>query len=429
MKKRWVAAAAVLLMMLCAAGAGALELPDTACFSPGLAAARDAARAGEGIHVSASVRVDSALYARDLSVLSAMLEGTQFIYDGAEDRDALTIMRGGEALFTGAIDRSAEAAVVTLDGEAYRLEDAPLELGLLLGMELPEGTLSEALLSAPRPSLLERLPLVEVADWLETLTAGTQLAGGLAVTQDFAVERTLSDDGTRVTKLSLSGAAALGDGESWTVSGAMQQTVGNAPKTTAELTVARDKDNTFTVTLSSTRKNTVTRRDRAGENAVDTVLKASGRLGGYSVTTQLTLRLRNEWTADDEKLVEKIVISAELGHTDKTPGRRMQRLNDLNLKLRQAISMTTGAQDGPLTFADSVTLNFKMDGNDLAAGSAQLTVRVGGEELAVQQEAVQVREATAQELAGAAQQAVQDIAGRLWAQMGAQEREKISSGL
>ena len=173
----------------------------------------------------------------------------------------------------------------------------------------------------------------------------------------------------------------------------------------------------------------MTRRDRAGSAAVDTVLKSSGRLGGYSVVTQLTLRLRNEWTADDGKLSEKIVISAELGHTDKTPGRRMQRLNDLNLKLRQAISMTTGAQDGPLTFADSVTLDFKMDGNDLAAGSAQLSVRVGGEELAVQPEAVQVREATAQELAQAVQEAVLDIASGVWAQLDAQDRGKISSGL
>lgn len=429
MKKRWAAVAAVLLMALCAAGVSAMELPDTVCFSPGLAAVWAAAAAGEGVHVSASVSVDSALYARDLSVLSAMLEGTQFLYDGAEDRDALTIMRGGEALFSGAIDRSGEAAVVTLDGEGYRLEEIPTALCALLGMELPEGTLGEALLSAPRPSLLERLPLAEAADWLETLTAGTQLAGGIAVTQDFAVERTLSDDGARVTKLSLSGAVALGDGESWSVSGTMQQTVGSTPKTTAELTIARDKDNTLTITLSSTRKSTVTRKNRAGENAVDTVLKSSGRLGGYSVTTQLTLRLRNEWTADDEKLSEKIVISAELGHTDKTPGRRMQRLNDLNLKLRQAISMTTGAQDGPLTFADSATLDFKMDGNDLVAGSAQLSIRVGGEDLAVQQEAVQVREATAQELSEAAQGVVLDIASRLWAQLDAQDRGKISSGL
>ena len=106
----------------------------------------------------------------------------------------------------------------------------------------------------------------------------------------------------------------------------------------------------------------------------------------------------------------------------------MQRLNDLNLKLRQAISMTTWAVDRPPTFTDSVTLDFKMDGNALAAGSAQLSVRVGGDDLTVQQEA-QVRSATAEELSGAVQEAVLDIARRIWAQLDAADREKIAAGL
>ena len=106
----------------------------------------------------------------------------------------------------------------------------------------------------------------------------------------------------------------------------------------------------------------------------------------------------------------------------------MQRLNDLNLKLRQAISMTTWAVDRPPTFTDSVTLDFKMDGNALAAGSAQLSVRVGGYDLTEQQEA-QVRSATAEELSGAVQEAVLDIARRIWAQLDAADREKIAAGL
>ena len=426
MKRRWAAAAAALLA-LCAAGAHAQELPDTACFSPGLAAARDAAQAGESLHVTATVDVDSALYARDLSVLSAMLEGTRFIYDGTEDTDALSIERGGETIFSGALAREEDGVLVVMNGEGYRLESASQALCALLGVAEPEAAASEALARAPRPSLLERLPLADAADWLETLTAGTELGGGYAVTQGFTVERTLSDDGTRVTKLKLAGAVARGE-ESWTIGGTMQQTVGNAPKTTAEVSIARDKSSTLTLSLSSTRKSTVTRRDKAGQTAVDTVLKCSGKLEGYSVATQLTLRLRNDWTADDEKLTEKVVISAELGHTDKTPGRRMQRLNDFSLKLRNAISVTTWAVDRPPTLTDSVTLDFKMDGNTFAAGSAQLSVAVGGKEPA-DVAAEQVREADGAELLQAVQQAVREMAAKIWAQLDEQDRGKITSGL
>ena len=427
MKRRWAAAAAALLA-LCVAGAHAQEQPDTACISPGLVAARDAAQAGGNLHVTATVDVDSALYARDLSVLSAMLEGTQFIYDGTESTDALTIERGGDTLFSGVLGRGEDRALVVLNGEGYRVESAAQALCALLGIAEPETAMSDALARAPRPSLLERLPLSDVADWLETLTAGMELGGGYMVTQGFTVERTLSDDGTRVTKLKLAGAVARGGEESWTIGGTMQQTVGNTPKTTAEVSIARDKSSTLTLSLSSTRKSTVTRRDKAGQIAVDTVLRCSGKLGGYSVATKLTLRLRNDWTADDEKLTEKVVISAELGHTDKTPGRRMQRLNDFSLKLRNAISVTTWAVDRLPTLTDSVTLDFKMDGNTLAAGSAQLSIVVGGKESA-DVEAEQTREADGAELLEAVQQAVREMAAKIWAQLDEKDRGKIPSGL
>ena len=286
-------------------------------------------------------------------------------------------------------------------------------------------TADEALMRAPMPSMLTQLPLADVAAWLETLEAGTRLAG-LTLEQPVALERTLSEDGTRVSKLGLAGALTDADGAVWSLSGTLQQT--GAAKTTAEITAALDKDNTFTLTLTSTRKSTVTRRDKAGQAQVDTVLKSSGRLAGNSITTQLTLRLRNDWTADGEALTEKIVLSAELGHTDKTPGRRMQRLNDLNIKLRQAITMTTREADGPLELSDSVTLDFKMDGTDFAVGSAKLAIRVGGVQTPAAV-AAQPREADAQTLREAVQEAVIGIAQGIWAQMSESQRGRITNGL
>lgn len=428
MKIRWAAAAAALLT-LSTGCACAQTLPGTDCFSPGLAAVRDAVGAGEGLRVTASsVKVSDALYARDLSVLSAMLEGTQFLCESGPDKDALTIVRGGETLLSGALVQEEDAAVVKLNGEAFRVEDRREALSALLGTALPEVSLPEALRHAPVPSLLERLPLADAADWLETLTQDTLLPGGFRVTQDFALERTLSDDGTRVTRLTLSGAVAREGEEAWQVSGKMQQTNGNPPKTTAEVTIARDKDNTFTLTYSSTRKNTVTRKDKAGQAQVDTVLKSVGRLAGHSVTTQLKLRLTNDWTADAEKLAEKISISAELGHTDKTPGRRMQRLNDLNIKLRNAIRITTLAAGGPLELSDSVTLDFKMDGNAVAAGSAQLLAVVGDDAASAVEDAQDIRGGV-QELSEAAQQAIVLLAQRVVGQLGEADRNRITNGL
>ena len=436
MKIRWAAAA---LLTLCASGACAQELPGTDCFSPGLAAVMEAVQAGKGLHVTATVGVDSALYARDLSVLADMLAGTEFSCDSTAGRDALCITRGGETIFSGAVEQAEDAVIVELNGEAYRVQDAQTVLSALTGVPVQTATPDEALtdagvqaanadkalMRAPTPSMLTQLPLADVAAWLETLEAGTRLAG-LTLEQPVALERTLSEDGTRVTKLGLAGALTDADGAVWSLSGTLQQT--GAAKTTAEITAALDKDNTFTLTLTSTRKSTVTRRDKAGQAQVDTVLKSSGRLAGNSITTQLTLRLRNDWTADGEALTEKIVLSAELGHTDKTPGRRMQRLNDLNIKLRQAITMTTREADGPLELSDSVTLDFKMDGTDFAVGSAKLAVRVGGGQTPAAV-AAQPREADAKTLREAVQEAVIGIAQGIWAQMSESQRGRITNGL
>ena len=123
-------------LLLCGA-ARAQTVPSNAAFSPGLMkwAALEATR--PPVSAEASVKLDKALYARDLSVLAAMLKGTTFIYHGGEAGETLSICRDGETLGLYALPQS-EA----LDG------------------------LSSALLGK---AVLERVPLQAIAAWLEGL--------------------------------------------------------------------------------------------------------------------------------------------------------------------------------------------------------------------------------------------------------------------
>lgn len=277
-------------------------------------------------------------------------------------------------------------------------------------------------------AILERVPLESVAQWFESLEAGTALDGGFAVTQAFAVERTMSDDGTRLTRIDVTGALAREGEAPWALSGWLRQPAGRAPKDTFELTLRQDEHNYFDLSYSSTRQSNVTRKDKAGENRVDTTLKAVGKLAGSTISTRLTVYLRNNWMADGESLTEKVVVNSTLTHEDKTPGRRMQRLNAVEASLRNAVQLTTREGDTAFSAADEVTCNVKMDSNTFLEGSAAVTLTVGGEA----EPAVGPAPSSEAEPGGireAAQQAVTELAAKLYAQLGEGTKEKIAAGL
>lgn len=50
-----------------------------------------------------------------------------------------------------------------------------------------------------------------------------------------------------------------------------------------------------------------------------TTIKSVGKLDGNAVNTVLKVNQKNEWTADGEKLNEKITVSVNMTHKDNTP--------------------------------------------------------------------------------------------------------------
>jgi len=338
-----------LLLAMLASGAHALELPSNAVFSPGLVRFAALEGAGAGVHAEAEIDVDKAAYARDLSVLGDMLSGTTFVYDGTAEGETLRIEKNGQTL------------------GAYALEEnAALDV---LGEKLA-GT-----------AVLERVPLASVAAWLEGLKTGDALAFGFSVAQPFALERTLSDDGTRLTKVQLSG-ALVKDGQMWQVSGFLRQPAGRAPKDTFEITLAQDEKNTLELLYSALRENEVTKKNREGTASVRTTLRLVGKLDGYGISSRLNVTMKNRWTADGEKLSERVSVTAGLTHQDNTPGRRYLRLNSVEAENKHVIRLTTReGQAESVEFTDEITLDVTMDSNTALSAGADVRVRAGGEVL------------------------------------------------
>jgi len=366
--------ALLLVMCLAFSCASAQTLPDLTVFSPGLTRMSEKLGQGEKVEMTAELGVKDMLYARDVSLLQAMLSGTQLAYTGSgtleAGGDALTLSRGEETLFSAELIRDGENAELSVNERVFGLDLSDDGWGELAAAG---DALSEA-------ALVNRVPLLSVCEAVEGLAAGELLMGGFAAAEPFAVERTMSDDGTRLTKINISGSIAREGEAPWAVSGFLRQPAGRAPKDTAEITFARDADNTLTATYSSTRSQSVSQKDKKGRVIVETALKLSGKLGGYGVTTNLKVRMQNDWTADGENLSEKMVITVTLGHTDRTPGRRMQRLNDMSAKLR--CEMTVKSQETantPVSIAETSSISAAFDGNTFLDVSVTGDALVGGE--------------------------------------------------
>ena len=418
MKKRLMIA---LMLALCCLASGALSqtLPGVEVFSPGLVQLCRKAGDGEPVAMRATMTAADIAYARDLSVLGSMLSGTTFEYAGwggfEQGGDRLSIIKNDEALLSAGLDRGEASASLTLNGQAFAVD--------LSGAQTALDT-ADALSGV---SILERVPLTSVCAWIEGLSAGDALPLGFTVAQAFAVERTMSDDGTRLTRIDISGSIAREGEAPWVIEGYLRQPAGRSPKDTFELTAVQDADNSLELSYSSVRQSEITRKDRDGTASVDTTLKAAGKLSGSKVTSRLTVYLRNAWTADGESLSEKITVNATLGHTDNRPGLRMQRLNDISAKLRFVLGLTTqeDAQE-VIAVSDSATLSVVLDSNTFLDCAADMTFSVGGERAQEEQAA---QPAPQEQLEGALQEAVVSLARALYPTLSESAKEKTEAGL
>ena len=120
MKLRWIVA--LLLAMAFASTASAQTLPGVEVFSPGLVRVSEKLGCGERVEMTAELRAEDMFYARDLSVLGAMLDGTTLAYEGvgtsAAGSDQMTLSRGGETLLSLGCVRTGQGAQAQVNGQA-----------------------------------------------------------------------------------------------------------------------------------------------------------------------------------------------------------------------------------------------------------------------------------------------------------------------
>lgn len=420
MKRKPTMLLAAALLTLTAA-ASAQELPSNALFSPGLAAMSETLGAGGGLAVTAQFTADEALYARDISIFSDMLSGAAFAYEGAPGYDALTIARGGETLLDLALWESESGAVAAINGEGYALDEAQLSSETIAAFRRAD----EFLLGTP---ILERAPLADVAAWIAGLETGDELIAGWRVTLPFSIERTMSDDGTRLTRIDIDGAVADPGGGGWSVSGHLRQPAGRAPKDTFEIEIRQDEQNFIQLSYSALRENEIIRKNKEGETKVSSSVKAAGEIGGYAVSARLIVNAANHWktAGEGEPLTENITLRTTVGYTDRNPASAKCNRDDLAATMRHELRVVTAEGDANVSVTDEASAEITTGGEGLLAGTMVLAASAGPDAPGEADQAPEGEAATLEDIGDALGRAVRSMSAALHAQLGDAYREKIA---
>ena len=176
------------------------------------------------------------------------------------------------------------------------------------------------------------------------------------------------------------------------------------------------------------RKSEIEQKNRKGTASVAAAFKLAGKIDGYSVWTTLKVNTQNNWTADGEKLNEKITVTAKLAHKDNTPGKRMQRLNQVDVVNKNILRITTTEDESDTqSFTDEMSLKIDMDSNTFLEGGMKLSVTVGGE--APKAVGTDAQPADGQEVQAAFDSAIQTLSARLYAQLDEKTKQAIADGL
>lgn len=415
---------ALLLLVVTAACACAQELPGVDCFSPGFVELNERMKQGQAVSAEATLTAEHAFYARNLSVLKTLLDGTTLNYRGGGDTDELTLSRNGETLMRAALTADETQARLMLDGQTMDISEL---LGLTATPDEAQSAKADFAARIQETPILERAALTDMADTLENAKAGELLLPSVTVVRPFSVSRTMSDDGERMTKIHVDGSVRMG-GEAWTITGFIRHPGGKAPKDTAELVIEKDERSRLELTYSVLRKSEIEQKNRKGTASIAATFKLAGKIDGYAVHTTLRVNAQNNWTADGEKLNEKITVTATLAHKDNTPGKRMQRLNQVDAVNKNILRITTtDGGDDALNFTDDMSLKIEMDGNTFLEGGMKLSVTVGGE--APEAVGAEAQPADGQTVQAAFDSAVRALSTRLYAQLGEKTKQAIADGL
>ena len=411
--------------LVCTAGAEGFTTPSPECVSPGLInwMRQDFSKNILSIHAGGTVK--ELFHIRDLSVFQNLLSLIRMdIQAGVTDGRNVTRvqMRAGDDLLSEFLYTLSNGELLfSVDGKQYRISEKEME------DVSGAGQCARCLETAYRLLLTDEFPArPDLTKISENIGSGEffRQIDGLEVA-NISVTETRTED-QRLTQLDLSGSFFC-MGESWSINGTISSTDGNKPADNAELQIQKDADNRLNVVLTSKNTTEKQNRNRRGTVTGNCRITVTGKRNGYDVKYGVSRKIKNEWELDGSSLREKVTLTFSADWSDKTPELKYRHLNTGNMVWKNIISMETDAPgESPADLHDNVSIELKMDGENVIIATADVRLGKDDGSLAVPDGGESVTRGEAEAITASV---VEKVSRKLYYMMDSRYRNKINQGL
>ena len=415
MKKRIIAAALTVLMLLGALPALAQEEPGRDCFSVGLEALESAMQA-QGVEITARFAPEAMLSTKTdaLNVLKALFERASVVYRTDGMRESAQLCWDDAPLADLALLRTEDAVVLSGSVLPFAIaarDEQRLYHTLGMNAAFAQITAQSAWLTPVHGFLPAQSGDVTLTqEMLDALAQETD-AAGLTVTQPIAVSWAVDEEGT-LTKASMEGAVALpGEEAPWVIDLAAW---GTKAKLSVEGTLTKDESNTLDLAASITyASNSATRKQNAGHE-INVRVKATGKLNGYAKTLSVSVKSTNSWARAEETgvLTETLRQTTTIAYTDKDPAASKANTSDISVTLKDSASVRSGGTQEAVQAECTTDVLIEIGGYTLLDGLLSATLRAlePGEEVLDAQRMQEMTSATAGEADATAGEAAWSVA-------------------
>ena len=425
--KKIVLTVCMMWLFACAAGAESMTLPSPGCVSPGVAGWLKQDFSGNSVTISASGSVDKLFYIRDLSVLQNILsliridvsacsaEGCDItrvqVKAGDEQlSEVLYTFRNGELLFT-------------VDGKPYSIPQH--ELNALSGTEQFINCLESVYLLLLNDAFPARIDLEKVSVNIGSGEFFRKMPGLKA--GDLSISEVRTED-QKLTRLDLNGSFYCMD-EPWSLSGWISTDQGGKVSSdNAELLIQKDAENMLDIVLTSkymTEKQN--RKNQSGTVSGNCRIAVTGKLNGYNVKYSVGQKAKNEWKLEEDDLTEKVTLKTSVNWQDKTPELKYRHLNTGSIVWNDSFSVGRNKSENSYSdLHDNVSIELKMDGENVIIASADIRFGKDGGVLSVPEKGERV---TGKEAEAVIASVIEKMSRKLYNALNSTNRKKVNQGL
>ena len=169
------------------------------------------------------------------------------------------------------------------------------------------------------------------------------------------------------------------------------------------------------------------RKNQSGTVSGNCRIAVTGKLNGYNVKYSVGQKAKNEWKLEEDDLTEKVTLKTSVNWQDKTPELKYRHLNTGSIVWNDSFSVGRNKSENSYSdLHDNVSIELKMDGENVIIASADIRFGKDGGVLSVPEKGERV---TGKEAEAVIASVIEKMSRKLYNALNSTNRKKVNQGL